>query len=204
MDNFGGAAPVLINQVKLAVGADFDINDHSTDNPAGYTGPEFDNQGTGTVTIGGAFNLNADAVVHNAGSITVNGKMEALDQSTVQNSGTIKLAGGGDFGGQSTISNTIAGALIEVSGGTLNVDVDISNLGTVKIDPAAALTLSSADDRRWHRHQQRHADAQRRRGREERHARQFRPDQRQWDAATRWTTSRSPTPVASRCWRSAR
>jgi len=144
MDNFGGAAPVLINQVKLAVGTTFDINDHSTDNPVGYTGPEFDNQGTGTVTIGGAFNLNADAVVHNAGSITVNGKMEALDQSTVQNSGTITLAGGGDFGGQSTISNTVAGALIEVSSGLLNVDVDISNLGTVKIDPAAALTLSSA------------------------------------------------------------
>ena len=144
MDNFGGNAPVLINQVKLAVGADFDINDHSSDNPPGYTGPEFDNQATGTVTIGGAFNLNADAVVHNAGFVTVDGKLEALDQSTVQNSGTIKLAGGGDFGGQSTISNTVTGALIEVSSGVLNVDVDISNLGTVKIDPGAALTLSSA------------------------------------------------------------
>jgi fibronectin-binding autotransporter adhesin len=144
MDNFGGSAPLLINQVMLAIGTTFDINDHSTDNPVGYTGPEFDNQATGTVTIGGAFNLNADAVVHNAGSLTVTGKMEALDQSTVQNSGTIKLAGGGDFSGQSTISNTVAGALIEVTGGLLNVSVDISNLGTVKIDPSAALTLSSA------------------------------------------------------------
>ena len=70
--------------------------------------------------------------------------MEVLDQSTVNNSGTIKLAGGGDFSDESTISNTTTDAIIEVSGGTLNVEVDISNQGTVKVDSTAALTLSSA------------------------------------------------------------
>ncbi len=142
MDNYGGNAPVLINQSTLTIGTDFNINDHSTDNPDGYTGPELDNQGT--LTVGGAFNLNADSIVDNSGTITVDGKMEVLDQSTVNNSGTIKLAGGGDFSDESTISNTTTDAIIEVSGGTLNVEVDISNQGTVKVDSTAALTLSSA------------------------------------------------------------
>jgi len=142
MDNYGGNAPVLINQSTLAIGADFNINDHSTDNPDGYTGPELDNQGT--LTVGGAFNLNADSIVDNSGTINVDGKMEVLDQSAVNNSGTIKLAGGGDFSGESTISNPTPHAIIEVSGGTLNVEVDISNQGTVKVDSTAALTLSSA------------------------------------------------------------
>ncbi|MBU6462110.1 MAG: VCBS domain-containing protein [Bradyrhizobium sp.] len=142
MDNYGGAAPVLINQSTLAIGTDFNINDHSTDNPDGYTGPELDNQGT--LTVGGAFNLNADSIVDNSGTITVEGKMEVLDQSAVENSGTIKLAGGGDFSDESTISNTTADAIIEISGATLNVGIDISNQGTVKVDSAATLTLGSA------------------------------------------------------------
>jgi len=105
MDNYGGNAPVLINQSTLAIGADFNINDHSTDDPDGYTGPELDNQGT--LTVGGAFNLNADSIVDNSGTINVDGKMEVLDQSAVNNSGTIKLAGGGDFSGESTISTLL-------------------------------------------------------------------------------------------------
>ncbi len=100
IDNFGGSAPVLINQSTLNIGGTFSISDHSTGNPAGYTGPELDNHGT--LTVGGAFDLKADAVLHNSGGIL--------------------LGLGGSFGGTSTVTNSSTG-LIEVGGGTLNVDV---------------------------------------------------------------------------------
>ncbi|MDE2603589.1 MAG: FecR domain-containing protein, partial [Bradyrhizobium sp.] len=142
MDNYGGNAPVLINQSTLAIATDFSINDHSTNNPDGYIGPELDNRGA--LTVGGAFNLNADSIVDNSGTIAVGGKMEVLDQSELKNCGMIELAGGGDFSGKSTISNTTTDAIIEVSGGTLNVGVDISNQGAVKVDLPATLALGGA------------------------------------------------------------
>ena len=52
--------------------------------------------------------------------------MEVLDTSVLQNSGALILQHGGDFKDQSTITNTDTGS-IEISGGTLNVQVDIAN-----------------------------------------------------------------------------
>src|SRR6185437_13369620 len=121
MDNFGGSAPELINQDTLQVFGSFTIQDHSTDNPEGYVGPELNNQGT--LTIDGALNLDNDAVL--------------------LNSGGIGLWGGGIFGGASSITNTST-ATIAVSGGTLNVNVDIANSGQVAINVGGALALGGA------------------------------------------------------------
>jgi fibronectin-binding autotransporter adhesin len=96
-----------------------------------------------TLTIGGAFDLNADSDVENSGTISVGGLMEVLDTSVLNNSGHITLGLGGDFKNQSTITNTITGA-IEISGGTLNVQVDIANSGHITVDGTATLALSGA------------------------------------------------------------
>ena len=66
-----------------------------------------------------------------------------LNTSVLQNSGLITLANGGDFKDHSTISNTINGT-IDVTGGTLNVQVDIANSGKVTVETNAKLTLGSA------------------------------------------------------------
>ncbi len=74
-----------------------------TMNDFGPSAPKLINDST--LTIGGAFNMSADAVVENHGAITVGGLMEVQDQSVVQNFGTLTLEQGGDFTDQSAISN---------------------------------------------------------------------------------------------------
>src|SRR5260370_30251031 len=69
--------------------------------------------------------------------------MEVLDHSVLHNYGVITLANGGDFKNFSTISNTTTGQ-IEVTGGTLNVKVDIANSGLVTVDLGATLKLDHA------------------------------------------------------------
>jgi VCBS repeat-containing protein/autotransporter-associated beta strand protein len=112
-----------------------------TMNDFGSTAPELDNNSA--LTIGNTFDLIKDAIVKNTGTISVGGLMEVLNTSTLTNSGTLTLAEGGDFKDQSTISNTIHGT-IEVSGGTLNVQVGIANAGLVAIDSGATLALNGA------------------------------------------------------------
>lgn len=90
------------------------------------------------LAVGGAFSLSADSIVYNSGTICVGGLMEVLDNSVLQNCGILDLGDGGDFKDHSTISN--AGS-IEISGGALNVQVDIANSGSIKVDAQAALTL---------------------------------------------------------------
>jgi fibronectin-binding autotransporter adhesin len=98
-----------------------------------------------TLTISGVLSLNADSIVDNleAATISVGGKMEVLDQSVLHNYGVILLANGGDFENFSTISNTTTGQ-IEVTGGTLNVQVDVANCGLVTVDSGATLKLDHA------------------------------------------------------------
>jgi VCBS repeat-containing protein len=96
-----------------------------------------------TLTISGVLSLAADSIVDNSGTIGVGGLMEVLNTSVLQNSGLITLANGGDFKDHSTISNTITGT-IDVTGGTLNVQVDIANSGHVTVDSGAKLALASA------------------------------------------------------------
>ena len=95
-----------------------------------------------TLTIGEALTVLNDGVVNNSGTVSVGGQMELLNQSLLQNSGLIALAGG-DFKDQSVVSNSSAGT-IEVTGGTLNVLVDVANSGLVAIDSGATLTLNQA------------------------------------------------------------
>jgi autotransporter-associated beta strand protein len=125
--------PVTINAAASAKSV--------TMNDFGATAPELDNNST--LTIANTFDLIKDAIVKNAGTISVGGLMEVLNASTVTNSGTLTLAEGGDFKDQSTISNTIGGK-IELSGGTLNVQVGIANAGLVAIDSGATLALNGA------------------------------------------------------------
>src|SRR6202022_2110902 len=116
-----------------------------TMNDFGSTPPELDNNST--LTIIGTFDLIKDSIVHNTGTIRVGGAMKVEGSSHLTNSGLLGhliLAQGGDFKDTSTISNT-AGGKIEVSGGTLNVLVDITNSGGIlQLDDGTALTLSGS------------------------------------------------------------
>ena len=112
-----------------------------TMNDFGSSAPELINQST--LTISGVLSLAADSIVDNSGTISVGGLMEVLNTSVLQNSGLITLASGGDFKDHSTISNTIA-ATIDVTGGTLNVQVDIANSGQVTVETNAKLKLGAA------------------------------------------------------------
>ncbi len=150
MNNFGTSAPKLINQSTLTIGGAFRMSDHAaahpdsttdTDPPAKHTPPELDNQGT--LTTGGAFDMRVDSIVDNSGTISVGGLMEVLDASVLENSGALVLRHGGDFKGQSAITNTDTGS-IEISGGTLNVQVDIASDGSIKVDAGATLTVGIA------------------------------------------------------------
>ena len=96
-----------------------------------------------TLTIGEALTVLNDGVLNNFGVVSVGGQMELLNQSLLQNSGLIALGAGGDFKDQSIVSNSSAGT-IEVTGGTLNVLVDVANSGLVAIDSGATLTLNQA------------------------------------------------------------
>jgi hypothetical protein len=104
------------------------------------TPPKLIVQSQKSLTISGALKLSADSIVQNYGTISVGGKVEVLDHSTLQNSGTLNLGQGGDFKNQSHISNATS-STIEVTGGTLNVSVDIANSGQITIDSGAALVL---------------------------------------------------------------
>jgi fibronectin-binding autotransporter adhesin len=144
MDNYGTSGPILINQSTLTISGDLIMADHGIRDPNSnvkYTAPELDN--LGTLTVGGAFEMSDDTIVHNSGTISVGGLMKVLNTSVLLNSGTLTLEGGGAFGAASTITNTGTG-LIEISGGTLDVQVDIANDGQIKIDPNAILELGSA------------------------------------------------------------
>jgi fibronectin-binding autotransporter adhesin len=112
-----------------------------TMNDLGTSAPQLIN--CSTLVVGGAFNLSADSIVYNSGTIKVGGLMEVLDNSVLQNCGILFLEQGGDFKGHSAVSNA-DGGLIQVCGGTLNVQVDISNFGQVAVDSGAALTLNGA------------------------------------------------------------
>ncbi len=112
-----------------------------TMNDFGTSAPELINQST--LTISGLLSLAADSIVDNSGTVSVGGLMEVLNTSVLQNSGLITLANGGDFKDHSKISNAITGT-IDLSGGTLNVQVDIANSGKVTVESNAKLTLGSA------------------------------------------------------------
>ena len=124
--------PVTIDQAAVAKTV--------TMNDFGTTAPVLINNST--LTVGDSFSMSADSVVQNYGTISVGGLMEVQDHSSLQNSGTLNLAAGGDFKGQSSITNAATGK-IEISGGTLNVLVDIANSGEIKVDSGAVLTLTS-------------------------------------------------------------
>jgi len=112
-----------------------------TMNDFGSSAPELINKST--LTISGVLSLAADSIVDNSGTISVGDLMEVLNTGVLQNSGLIALANGGDFKDHSTISNTIKGT-IDVTGGTLNVQVDIANSGKVTVETNAKLTLGAA------------------------------------------------------------
>jgi fibronectin-binding autotransporter adhesin len=112
-----------------------------TMNDFGESPPELIVLSSGSLTIGtGGLNLSADSVLRNSGTITVAGKAEILDHSVVVNSGKLDLANGGDFADSSSITNLATGT-IDVSGGTLDVLVDIANAGQIAVDLGAALAL---------------------------------------------------------------
>lgn len=102
---------------------------------------ELDNNST--LTIGGLLSLNAESILKNFGTISVGGFVEILNRSILQNSGFVALNQGGYFKDQGSIANTETGT-IEVSGGVLNVLVDIANTGLVAVDSNARLTLNHA------------------------------------------------------------
>jgi hypothetical protein len=95
------------------------------------------------LTIGQALTSFNDGVVVNSGTIEVGGAFELLNSSSLQNSGLITLAQGGDFKDQSKVTNAATGT-IDVHGGTLNVMVDVGNAGHVAIDSGAKLNLTGA------------------------------------------------------------
>jgi hypothetical protein len=125
--------PVTINAPAFAKSV--------TMNDFGTSAPELINHST--LTISGVLSLAADSIIDNSGTISVGDLMEVLNASVLKNSGIITLANGGDFKDHSKISNTITGT-IDLSGGTLNVQVDIANSGKVTVETNAKLTLGSA------------------------------------------------------------
>jgi hypothetical protein len=97
-----------------------------------------------TLTIGEVLSIFTNGVLDNSISATVSvgQKIELLDQSSLQNSGLITLGQGGDFEGSSNVTNS---GTMEIAGGTLNVQVDVTNSGgVINIDNGATLALSGA------------------------------------------------------------
>jgi fibronectin-binding autotransporter adhesin len=112
-----------------------------TMNDFDHTPPELIVLSSGSLSVGsGGLNLSADSFLQNSGTVTVAGKAEIFDHSKILNSGTLNLANGGDFADYSSITNTSTGK-IEISGGTLNVLVDIANAGQIAVDLGAILAL---------------------------------------------------------------
>ncbi len=132
--------PVTIDSDIAAVANSLTMNDFG---PLFTNSPKLVNQGTLTVGLGGV-SLKADSIIENdkLATISVAGLMEVLEQSSLQNYGQITLQGGGDFKDQSTITNFAFGT-IEVSGGTLNVLVDVANSGQITVDADATMALDA-------------------------------------------------------------
>ena len=126
--------PVTVNAPAFA--QSLTINDFGT---LFTNSPTLINHSSLTVGAGG-IHLHADAILENFGTVSVGGLAEVRQQASLQNWGLLKLAHGGDFTDHSTIENFASGT-IEVAGGTLNVQVDIANSGTVTVDPNAMLKL---------------------------------------------------------------
>ena len=124
--------PVTIN--APAVAGTLTMND------LGASAPVLINQST--LTIGSSLTVAADSVVQNFGAISVGGGAEFLNQAVLLNFGTLSLAQGGDFQDQSSITNS-GEATIDVTGGTLNVLVDVVNSGEIIVETGATLALSS-------------------------------------------------------------
>jgi len=125
--------PVTIDEDAFAKSVTMNDFDH--------TAPELIVQSGVSLTIGtGGLHLYADSFVQNCGTITVAGKAEIFDHSRILNSGTLDLAAGGIFADYSHITNTSSGK-IDVSGGTLDVLVDIANAGQIAVDLGAVLAL---------------------------------------------------------------
>ena len=95
-----------------------------------------------TLTIGSSLTIAADSIIQNFGAISVGGGAEILNQTVLLNSGTLNLAQGGDFRDQSSITNT-GKATIDVTGGTLNVLVDVVNSGKIIVEIGATLAFAS-------------------------------------------------------------
>ena len=129
--------PVTIDASTQAVANSVTMNDFDLANPL-HKQPELDN--LHALTIGGVLSLSADSMLNNSGIISVGGKAEFLDQSVLLNCGTLKFAQGGDFKDQSSITNASTG-IIDVTGGTLNVLVDVANSGKVTVESGATLAL---------------------------------------------------------------
>jgi FecR-like protein len=93
-----------------------------------------------TLTIGEVLTVFNNGVLDNSGIVSIGQKIELLNQSSLLNFGQITLGQGGDFEGSSSVVNF---GTIEVAGGTLNVQVDITNSGgVINVDDGAMLTLS--------------------------------------------------------------
>jgi VCBS repeat-containing protein len=124
--------PVTINAKAFA--------NSVTMNDFGTSAPQLINNSS--LTIGGAFDLSADAIVDNFGTISVGGLMEVLDTSVLVNFGLITLAQGGDFKTQNTVTNS---GTVDLTGGTLNIQVGVNNAsGDLTVESAAKLTLNGA------------------------------------------------------------
>ena len=159
------AYPVTIDGTTTAAANSVTMNDFVN------LPPELDVLRGGSLAIGAALSMSADSVLINAGTITVGGKLELLDSfdtnnnftglntSVIVNSGTLSIAQGGDIMGDATgkdangnavprVTNT---GLIDLTGGTLNVAVNIANSvtgtngkvvgGEIKVEHGAKLAL---------------------------------------------------------------
>src|SRR5882757_8308750 len=94
------------------------------------------------LTLGDDLTLLNDSSLSNFGSVSA-AFLLLHDHSSVQNFGLITLGQGGELADQGSFSNNVGGTL-RLSGGTLNVSVNIANAGLIQIDPAANLTLGGA------------------------------------------------------------
>ncbi|MDN3279522.1 FecR domain-containing protein, partial [Frankia sp. RB7] len=122
------------------------------DTTAHHTSPEVINQST--LTIGGTLTLNADAKLTNVagGQIFVGGAIDVetitrksgeivTNTSTITNAGTLTLAAGGKI---DTLTAIVNSGTIELSGGTLSLDSDITNAGgLVQVDSGATLVADA-------------------------------------------------------------
>jgi VCBS repeat-containing protein len=132
--------PVLINAAAFA--QSLTMNDFSDLTDPHHPQPRLVNQNTLTIGTGG-ISLSADSKIENFGTIDVGGAMELLDSSVLHNAGILNLAQGGDFKTTHTVANDAAGT-IDVTGGTLNVKVAVTNDGTLEATGLGGIVLNNA------------------------------------------------------------